>query len=127
MPCRRRERPRAPATARWLAFVGSDIHPAFHLLFFPARFIEDPSQHGALKRARHLQLRRLFERADDQLAGQDWIAGFRSGADLYLYITLHWAECSGVDLGGLTHLNAFARRMKADSGVRAALEAEGLL
>ena len=71
-------------------------------------------------------MRGLFEVADRQLAGKQWLAGFRSFADPYLYITLRWAERLQVDLGGLEHLAAFKQRMDADPGVQAALKNEGL-
>ena len=61
-----------------------------------------------------------------QLDGKQWIAGFRSFADPYLYITLRWAQKTHVDLSGFDNLEAFKRRMDEDSGVRAALRAEGL-
>lgn len=118
-------RQRAEAT-RWLAFVNADLHPAFHPLFGPARFIADESQHEALKAAARARLRGMFERADEALRGRDWIAGFRSHADPYLYVTLRWASRTGVDLEGLDALAAFGSRMEADADVRAALAAEGL-
>jgi glutathione S-transferase len=118
-------RKRAEAN-RWLAFCNADVHPAFHPLFGPGRFIADESRFDELKDAARRRLRGLFERADAQLAGREWIAGFRSYADPYLYITLRWAMKTGVDLAGLAHLEAFVQRMEADSGVQAALRAEGL-
>ncbi|MFT4256573.1 MAG: glutathione S-transferase N-terminal domain-containing protein [Pseudoxanthomonas sp.] len=118
-------RQRAEA-ARWLAFVNSDVHPAFGPIFGPGKFIADESQFDALKAAARTRLRGLFARADAQLAQSPWLAGFRSFADPYLYITLRWAGRVGVDLSGLEHLNAFKQRMDADAGVQAALKAEGL-
>lgn len=112
--------------ARWLAFVNSDLHPAFLPLFAPSRFSEDASDQPALKEAAHKRLRALFESADRQLDGRQWLAGFRSYADPYLYITLRWADGQKIDLSGLEHLAAFKQRMEADAGVRAALQAEGL-
>ncbi|KQZ62823.1 MULTISPECIES: glutathione S-transferase N-terminal domain-containing protein [unclassified Lysobacter] len=119
--------PQQRATAaRWLAFVNSDLHPAFLPLFAPARFSEDTNDHAALKEAAHKRLRALFESADRQLEGKQWLAGFRSYADPYLYITLRWADGQKIDLGGLDNLAAFKRRMETDEGVRKALQAEGL-
>jgi glutathione S-transferase len=119
--------PRQRAEAnRWLAFVNADLHPAFHPLFGPARFHTDESQHDALKATARQRLRGMFERADVQLAKGDWLAGFRSYADPYFYITLRWASRTGVDLSGLRHVDAFKARMDADADVRAALAAEGL-
>jgi Glutathione S-transferase len=118
-------RQRAEA-ARWLAFVNSDLHPAFKPIFGPGNYIEDPAQHDALKAAARKRVRSLFEVADRQLAGRDWLAGFRSYADPYLYVTTRWADRVGVDLSGLEHLAAFRARMDADAGVQQALKAEGL-
>ncbi|WP_454829669.1 glutathione S-transferase N-terminal domain-containing protein [Pseudoxanthomonas wuyuanensis] len=112
--------------ARWLAFVNSDLHPAFKPLFGPGQFIHDESKYDAVKQAARKRLRGLFEIADRQLADKPWLAGFRSFADPYLYITLRWAANTGVDLQGLDHLIAFKQRMDADPGVQAALKAEGL-
>lgn len=118
-------RQRAEA-ARWLAFVNSDVHPAFKPLFGPGNYIADDSQFDAVKTAARKRVRAQFEVADRQLAGKQWIAGFRSFADPYLYITLRWAQGVGIDLSGLDHLAAFKARMEADPGVQAALKAEGL-
>lgn len=119
--------PRQRAEAnRWLAFFNADVHPAFHPLFGPGRFIADEAQFDALKTAARTRLRGLYERVDAQLAKGEWIAGFRSYADPYLYITLRWAANTGVDLSGFDHIAAFVKRMDADAGVQAALKAEGL-
>lgn len=119
--------PRQRAEAnRWLAYVNSDVHPAFHPLFGPARFSADESHHDALKQAARQRLRGIYERAEKQLQDKQWLAGFRSFADPYFYMTLLWAEKTGVDLGGLANLAAFKQRMGSDAGVQAAFKAEGL-
>ena len=79
-----------------------------------------------MKQAARTRLRGIFERAERQFDGRQWIAGFRSFADPYLYITLRWAQNTHVDLAGFDNLAAFKQRMDEDSGVRAALRAEGL-
>lgn len=112
--------------ARWLSFVNSDVHPAFTPLFAPGKFIADEAEFDAIKTAARKRLRGLFESANQRLEGRDWLAGFRSFADPYLYITLRWAGNVGVDLSGLDNLVAFRQRMEADPGVQAALKAEGL-
>lgn len=120
--------PRQRAEAnRWLSFVNSDVHPAFKPLFGPGNFIADEGQFDALKTAARKRLRSLFETADKQLADKPWLAGFRSVADPYFYITLRWAAGTKVDLAGLDNVAAFKTRMEADAGVQAALKAEGLV
>ncbi|MBN8482157.1 MAG: glutathione S-transferase N-terminal domain-containing protein [Xanthomonadales bacterium] len=118
-------RQRAQAN-RWLAFVNADLHPAFHPLFGPARFSADADAQATLKEPALKRLRGLYETAEKQLEGRDWLAGFRSFADPYFYVTLRWADRLGVDLSGLPNVAAFKARMEADAGVRKALEAEGL-
>jgi glutathione S-transferase len=118
-------RQRAEAT-RWLAFVNSDVHPAFKPIFAPVRYIGDESQHDAVKVAAQAMVRGLMETADKRLAGNAWLAGFRSFADPYFYMTVRWALRAGVDMSGLDNVAAFKARMDADPGVQAALRAEGL-
>ncbi len=118
-------RQRAEA-ARWLSFVNSDLHPAFVPLFAPTRFIADEGQKDAVATAARKRLRTLFELADQQLVDKPWLAGFRSFADPYFYITLRWAAGANVDLSGLENVAAYRKRMDADTGVQAALKAEGL-
>jgi glutathione S-transferase len=120
-------RQRAEAT-RWLAFCNSDLHPAYVPLFAPAAFIGDPAQHDAVKESARRRVRRHYETADARLGETgDWLAGFRSFADPYLFVTMGWAKVAGVDLEGLDHLHAFHARMSRDAGVQAVLKAEGLL
>ena len=114
-------------TNRWLAFLNADVHPAFHPLFGATAFLEDEAMVEKTKAHARKKLRTLFERADRQLDGRQWLTGTRSIADPYLYVTLRWADKVGVDLGGLDHLAAFRKRMEADAGVQRALKTEGLL
>lgn len=111
---------------RWLALGNADMHPIFGAFFAPASLLPDSAQHQALKTVAAARLRKLFERADAQLQGRLWFAGFRSAADAYLYVMLRWADMHGLDMAGLDRLQVFKRRMEADPGVRAALQAEGL-
>lgn len=83
--------------ARWLSFVNSDVHPAFTPLFAPGKFIADESEFDAIKATARKRLRGLFESANQRLEGRQWLAGFRSFADPYLYITLRWAGNVGVE------------------------------
>jgi glutathione S-transferase len=111
---------------RWLSFVNADLHPAYTPMFGPGRFLADATQHDAIRATARERVRGLFARTEAQLQGREWLAGFRSVADPYLYITLRWAERTGVDLSDMPNLAAFRARMDADAGVQAALRAEGI-
>ena len=116
---------RALAT-KWLAFCNSDLHPSFSPLFGPGAFSEDPADHDAIKAAARKRIRKNFETANAALEGKQWLAGFRSVADPYLYVTLRWADAMKIDLADLPNLTAFKQRMQDDAGVQATLKAEGL-
>ncbi|OOG56630.1 glutathione S-transferase N-terminal domain-containing protein [Rhodanobacter sp. C03] len=111
---------------RWLGFLNSDVHPAFKPLFRPERFIADTARHAELQDTARAKLRSYFERLDNQLANRDWLTGTRSIADPYLFVAQRWAKAKAVDLGGLDQLERFALRMRADAGVKAAMQAEGI-
>jgi len=110
---------------RWLCYLNADVHAAFKPLFGPQRFIADESQHATVQALARQQLRAHYERLNAQLADRAWLTGHRSAADAYLFVTLRWAKGKQVDLSGLDHLEAFATRMHADAGVKAAMQAEG--
>jgi glutathione S-transferase len=110
---------------RWLCYLNADVHGAFKPLFGPQRFIDDESLHASVQEMARKQLRTHFERLNTQLAGREWLTGHRSVADAYLFVELRWAKAKQVDLSGLTHLDGFFARMQADTGVQAAMKAEG--
>ncbi|MFD0737683.1 glutathione S-transferase family protein [Lysobacter koreensis] len=111
---------------KWLAFANSDIHPAFHPLFGSTAYLEDAALIDKTKDAARSKLRGLFERADAQLAGKDWLTGSRSIADPYLYVVARWAKGNGIDLSGLSNLERFVKNIEADAAVQKVLKDEGL-
>ena len=111
---------------RWLAFLNVDLHTAFHPIFGSTAWLGDDALIDKSKQVARKKLRGLFERANRQLEGRDWLTATRSIADPYLFVTLRWARASGVDLAGLDNLARFFERMQADAGVQQALAAEGL-
>ncbi len=111
---------------RWLAFVNSDVHPAFKPLFGATSYLGDEAMIEKSKDAARQQLRTWFERLDKHLEGRDWLAGERSIADPYLFVTLRWTHAVNVGLGSLANLQAFGRRMRADPGVQRALKMQKL-
>ena len=111
---------------KWVAFSNADVHPAFHPLFGSTAYLEDAALIDRTKDAARAKVRTLFERADAHLADREWLAGSRSVADPYLYVTWRWARNNGVDVSGLGNLAAFASRIEADAAVQKVLKDEGL-
>jgi glutathione S-transferase len=81
--------------------------------------------------AKSLARTRLADRltwVDRQLEGRDYLMGSEfTVPDAYLFVVASWGKYVGVDISGLSHLGAFMARMAARPGVRAALDAEGLV
>lgn len=119
-------RQRAEAT-RWLSFVNSDLHPSYSPLFAPGVFVRGAEHYDAVRDLARKRVRKHYETVDARLSESGgWLAGFRSVADPYLFVTLLWADALGIDTADLANLAAFRARMQADPGVQAALKAEGL-
>ncbi|HEU0231010.1 MAG TPA: glutathione S-transferase N-terminal domain-containing protein [Burkholderiaceae bacterium] len=113
-------------TRRWLGFCNSDLHRTFSLVFSAAAYVSDPKVQEELVRNVMNRLHTLFGILNDQLKGKTWLTGKRSIADPYLYTVMRWAKGKQVDLAGMADLEAFFQHMSADTGVQAALKAEGL-
>ncbi|HJR72354.1 MAG TPA: glutathione S-transferase N-terminal domain-containing protein [Luteimonas sp.] len=119
--------PKSRAEAnRWLAFVNSDMHPAFKPLFGSTAYLGDETAIEKSKADAKKKLRGMFETADAQLAGKDWLIGQRSIADPYLFVLTRWAKNNGIDLSGLSNLEHFFANMLADAAVQKAMQEEGL-
>jgi glutathione S-transferase len=109
---------------RWLAFLNSDVHPAFKPIFVPARFLPDKAIAGALAEHAIGNILRYFELLERQLEGRSWLADEQSVADPYLFVLLRWGVRFGIRIGEFANLEKFALRMESDPAVHSALIAE---
>lgn len=112
---------------RWLAIINSDVHPAYKPLFGATAYLEDDAMVAKIQDHARAELRRYFELFDGQLDNREWLAGTRSIADPYLFVTLLWAGFVNVDISGLANLAAFEKHMRADAGVQRALKEQKLV
>lgn len=105
-------------TLEWLNFIATELHKTFSPLFKP----QTPEEYKVAVRE---QLEQKFAYVNEELNGKQWLMGLRfTVADAYLFTVTRWAYALGLDLNGLTHLEAFMARMKARPSVAAALAAE---
>lgn len=111
---------------RWLAVLNSDVHPAYKPLFGATNYLDDKAMIEKTHANARKVLRKYFEEFNTLLATRDWLAGSRSIADPYLFVTLRWAKGVNVDISGLENLRKFEQRMRADAGVQRALKMQGL-
>ncbi|MGH2843107.1 MAG: glutathione S-transferase family protein [Solirubrobacteraceae bacterium] len=116
---------RQPAEAtQWIAYVNSDLHPAFKPLFSPARYGGDGDCEAPVHEAALANIAATLELAEQRLSDREWLAGFRSPADAYLYLMLRWATGLGITL--TPNLSAFLERIERDEHVRKVLADEEL-
>jgi len=109
---------------RWISYVSSDLHPVFKPLFNSGRYGGGGDCEAPVRDAASAHIERTLEFAEQRLADREWLAGFRSPADAYMYITLRWATNLKVELK--PNLAAYLKRIEADEQVRKVLADEGL-
>ncbi len=107
-------------TLEWLNFIATELHKGFTPLFKP----NTPDEYKAIVRE---QLEQKFAYLNDELNGKQWLMDLRfTVADAYLFTVARWGYGMGLNLAGLSHLEAFMTRMQNRPAVAAALAAEGL-
>lgn len=105
----------------WQNYITSEIHKSFTPLFH-----DDVD--ATAKQALAGVLRKKLAWLDGQLMGKPYLTGEAfTAADAYLFVVLGWARFVKLDIGDLSHLQAFIARVAARSAVREAMRAEGLL
>jgi glutathione S-transferase len=105
----------------WLNFITSELHKGFSPLFSPAT----PDDYKSIARA-NLQTKLTY--VNERLEGKSFLTGEQfTVADAYLFVVSGWGQYVGVDISGLSQLEAFRARVAARPAVQAALRAEGLI
>lgn len=88
------------AVAEWVGYLGGTLHPAFRLIFRPARWIgEDEAARAALRKHTEVYLRRLLTQLDAELTDHSWVLAERSALDFYLFVFTRWSQMVGIPLG----------------------------
>jgi len=109
---------------RWIAYVSADLHPLFKPLFAPDNYGATGHCAGPVSEAAITNITKALEHAERQLADRDWLTGFRSPADAYLYINLRWALGRKIELS--PNLAGFLEHFEQDEQVQKVLADEGL-
>ena len=107
--------------SEWLAYINSEIHKAFSLLFV-SNASDDMKQYA--RTALNKRIGWLAQR----LGSKPYLLGERfTVADAYLFVTLTWAPLVGFDLTPWPNLHSFQERIASRPHVIEAMTAEGLL
>ena len=102
----------------WLNFISSEVHKSFAPLYNPAASAD-------MKDSAIDNIHKRFGYLNQALAGRDYLMGERfTVADAYLFVMLHWAGKTKIDLAPTPNLQAFHARVAARPFVQQALQAE---
>lgn len=102
----------------WLNFISAEIHKSFTPLFKPGT----PDDYKPVAKE---GLTNRFGYLDRHLAGRQYLMGDRfTVADAYCFTVASWAKPVGIDLAGLSNLDAYLERIAARPTVQEALAAE---
>lgn len=114
---------------RWLSFITSDLHRSHAAYFFQPRFIVDGNdeEHGRIKQAAENTVKSLLQLCDDWLAGKTFTTGDKpTVADAYAFTVFRWSRKMAKPAYAFPNIKLFMDRMLEDSGVKRAMEREGL-
>ena len=117
------------ALDQWLAFLGSDLHPAFGPVFSTKQYTtkHDDDSLNAVRKAAKQRLDNVYKVLDQHLAGKDYIVGnMKSVADAYAYIMTTWVSYTGLDLDDYPNVKRLFNNMAQDPGIIQARKEEGL-
>jgi glutathione S-transferase len=109
----------------WLSYMTSEVHADFAPHFAPQKFIDDESQHDAVRQATYKRLREHYKTLNERLDKHP-IARGRTVADPYLYVITRWIDQTPIDINDYPNLKRFREEMSADAGVKKALEMQGM-
>ena len=109
---------------QWLVFANADLHRQFGFVFGPARFVDGEAAQQSLAAKGREAILRLYGIVEEALAGQNFLAGELSIADVYVYTTLRWAKGLKLDVSAFARLAAYFDRVGANPGVMAVLQQE---
>lgn len=117
-----------PADARqrlvvteWLAFVSTELHRNFGLLW-------RPDTHESTRNTVTATLNKRFAELNERFAQQDYLTGSTfTVADAYAFVVLNWTNFLKMSLADYPHVQAYLGRVAARPGVQKALKEEGLI
>lgn len=114
--------------AEALAFMTSEVHPAYGGHFSPRKFAESAAAQKEVKLKTYEKLGDHYRRMEETLSGNggEWYLGQRSLADTFLYVLTRWIGKTPLSIDTYPALKAFRARMESDEGVKQALARQSM-
>jgi glutathione S-transferase len=114
---------------RWMAFLTSDLHPAFVPFYKPERYSTDRNELSkqATKAASYQLIDRMYAYLDRHLNGKEFVVGNRRTiADAYAFAMIRWGNSLPNELTSYPNLDHFYRYWCEDLAVKCVLEEQHL-
>ncbi len=116
-------------TLEWLAWLASEVHPAFGQIWRPARSVTTPELHSDVQVRGRENVADRFADIETRLKDR---AGFVVGgdytiADPYLFVFYQWGRMEGFDMTDYPAFSAHAARVAARPATQQVLVREGLV
>jgi glutathione S-transferase len=114
---------------RWMAFLTSDLHPAFVPFYQPERYSTDRSDRvkQATKEASYKLIDRMYKYLDRHLNGKKFVVGNRRTiADAYAFAMIRWGNSLPDGLTNYPNLDRFYHYWCEDSAVKRVLTEQHL-
>jgi glutathione S-transferase len=107
---------------RWLVFMTNTMQTCLLRFFYPERY-----GGGEVARVAAAEAGRLFDLAEESLAGRDWLVGeHRTAADLFLFMLTRWGRRLEDPAWDRPRLRAHFLRTLALPGVRRMVDEQAL-
>lgn len=102
-----------------LSYLTSEVHADYAHHFAIGKYAETETAQNEIKEKIYAKLKHHYQCLNEQLHqnGGEWLLGFQSAADTYLYTVLSWTAKTPLKLMNFDALNQFYKRMDHDSGV----------
>ena len=112
----------------WLAWLASEVHPAFGQIGRPGRSVARSDLHGDVQTRGRENVADRFAEIESRLAAEGRFAtgDVYSVADPYLFVFYQWGRAEGFDMARYTAFSVHAARMSARPATQRALVSEGL-
>ena len=113
----------------WLAWLASEVHPAFGQIWRPGRSVTDATLHANVQaRGRENVIDRFADiEAKLQKSNSFTVVDEYTVADPYLFVFYQWGRMEGFDMAGFPAFSAHAARVAARPATQRALVREGLV
>lgn len=115
-------------TLEWLAWLASEVHPAFGQIWRPARSVTAPELHADVQARGRENVADRLDDIESRLAKGDSfvVEGEYTVADPYLFVFYQWGRMERFDMSRYHAYSAHAARVAARPATQRALVREGL-